>query len=61
MSRSERIEGLRGKRIEYRVYRVRPGGLQTGVRLKPEPGRISRVDVVVDTDRLHLFMVVAGM
>ena len=57
----ERIERLRGKRIEHRVDGVRVRGLQTGVRLKTKPGRVFLVDVVVDAGRLHLLVVVAGV
>src|SRR5208282_5636679 len=61
VARREGVERLRRKRIKYRVDRVRPRGLHTGVSLQSKPSRIFLVDVVVDTDRLHLLVVVAGV
>src|ERR1700683_3963276 len=61
VSRSKRVERLRRKRVEHRVDGVRPRGWQSGVGLKTKPSRVFLVDVVVDADGLHLFVVVAGV
>src|SRR5271170_2179237 len=61
VSCGERIKRLRRKRIEHRVDGIRVRSLQPGVRLKTKPCRISRVDVVVETDGLDLLVVVAGV
>src|SRR5580698_8434817 len=57
----KRIERLRRHGIKQRVNWVRVGGLYTGISLKTKPSRIFLVDVVVDPDGLHLFVVVAGV
>ena len=61
VARCERVERLRRDRIKQRVDWICVGGLYAGVRLKTKPSRVFLVDVVVDADRLHLFVVIAGV
>ena len=57
----EGVERLRGDGVEDRIDRIGVGGLKSGVGLKPEPGDVFRIDVVIDAGGLHLFAIVAGM
>jgi len=57
----ERIEGLRRHCVKNRIDRVSVSGLHPGVSLKSEPSGVVFVDVVVNANRLHLFMIVTGM
>src|ERR1039458_4991493 len=61
VSSRKRIERLRRKRIEHWVDGVGPRSLQPGVRLKTKPGSVVWADVVIDSGRLHLLVVVAGV
>ena len=55
------VKRLRGNRIEERVNGVRVRRLQARVSLKSKPGGIVLIDVVIDSNGLYLFMVVAGV
>src|SRR5712692_9526368 len=61
VARRDRVERLRGDRIEQGVDGISIGGLESIVRLKAEPGGIFLIDVVVDSNGLYLFVVVAGV
>ena len=61
VARRERVERLRRDGIEQRIDGICVGGLHARVRLKTKPSRVFLVDVVVDADRLYLFVVIAGM
>src|SRR5271166_238993 len=55
------IERLRRHSIEQRVDGIGVGSLEAVVGLETKPGRIFFIDVVVEADGLHLFVVVAGV
>src|ERR1039458_8449431 len=61
VSGGKRIERLRGDCIEQGVDGVCVGSLYSGIGLETHPSRILLVDVVVEADGLHLFMIVAGV
>src|ERR1035441_6280077 len=52
---------MRRDGVEQRIDRIGIGGLKSGVGLKPEPGSVLGVDVVVDASRLHLLAVITRM
>src|SRR5258708_38617229 len=61
ISCSEGVQRLRGKSVEQGIDRIRKGGLDAGIRLKAKPGGVLFVDVVIDSNRLDLFMIIARM
>ena len=61
ISRCKRIQGLRRKSVEQRIDGIGVGGLESVVRLKAEPGGVFLIDVVIDPNRLDLFVIVARM
>src|ERR1022692_3611469 len=61
IARRKGVQRLRRKRVEQRIDGIRVGRLQAGVRLKPKPRGVLAVDIVVDTGRLYLLFVVAGV
>src|ERR1700722_1580538 len=61
ISRRKRIQRLRGKSVEQGVDGIGIGGLESVIRLKAEPGRVLLIDVVIDANRLNLFMIRARM
>ena len=50
-----------GDRVEQRIDRIGVGSLHAGIGLKAIPSGVSLIDVVVDSNRLHLFMIIARM
>src|ERR1700687_1760811 len=61
ISRCKRVKRLRRKSVEHGVDGIGIGGLESVVRLKAEPGRALLIDVVIDANRLDLFMIRARM
>ena len=61
VARCEGVERLRRDGVEQRIDRIGIGGLKASVELKPEPGHVLRIDVVVDARRLHLLAIVTRM
>ena len=61
ISRRKRVQGLRRKSVEQRIDGICIGGLESVVRLKAKPGGVFLIDVVIDSNRLDLFMIVARM
>ena len=61
ISRCKRVKRLRRKSVEQGVDGIGIGGLESVVRLKAEPGRVLLIDVVIDANRLHLFVISARM
>ena len=61
ISRCKRVQRLWGNRVEQRVDGICIGSLQSGVGLKAEPCGVLLIDVVIDANRLYLFVIVARM
>src|SRR6202043_1652880 len=61
ISRRKRVQRLWGKRIEQRVDGICISSLESVIRLQAEPRGVLLIDVVIDSNRLHLFMIVARM
>src|SRR5216684_2923746 len=57
----KRVRRLRGKSVEQRTDGVCVGSLHAGIGLKAKPGRVFLIDVVIDSNRLYLFMIIARM
>src|SRR5580698_3631666 len=61
IARRKRVERLRGKSVEQTVDGICPDGLQPRISLKAIPGGVFLIDVVIDSRRLDLFMIVTRM
>src|SRR5277367_352371 len=61
ISRRKREQRLRRKSVEQRVDRVGVGRLEPSVRLKAKPSGVFFVNVVIDSSRLHLLVIIARM
>jgi hypothetical protein len=59
ISRRKRVQGLRRKSVEQRIDGIGVGGLESVVRLKAKPRGVVLIEVVIDSDRLHLLVIVA--
>ncbi len=59
ISRGKRVQRLRRNSVEQRIDRIGIGSLEPGVGLKAEPGGVFLIDVVIDSNRLDLFVIVA--
>ncbi len=55
------VQRLRGKGVKQRVDGIGVGCLKPGVRLKAKPGRVFLADVVINSSRLDLFVIIARM
>ena len=47
--------------VEHGVDGIGIGGLDSCIRLKTKPGRVFLIDIEIDSSRLHLFVISAGM
>src|SRR5271170_829040 len=61
ISRRKREQRLRRKSVEQRVDSVGVGRLEPSVRLKAKPSGVFFVNVVIDSSRLHLLVIIARM
>ena len=61
MGNAASVFWLRGERVEQGVDGIGIGRLESVVRLKAEPGGVFLIDVVIDSNRLDLFMIIARM
>ena len=58
ISRSKRVKRLGGKSVEQRVDGISVSSLKSVVRLKAIPGRVLFIDIVIDSNRLNLFVII---
>src|SRR3984893_17922500 len=61
ISRCKRVQGLGRNRVKQRIDGISVSSLNSGIGLKAKPGGVLFIDVVIDSNRLHLFMIVARM
>src|ERR1700730_3040367 len=61
ISRCDGVQRLRRDGVEQGIDRISVGSLYAGIGLKSNPGRVFLIDVVIDSSRLDLFVIVTRM